>query len=239
MEVCEYLSIRRAYYHVRQETPSSERLPFEEVAILAKLSASGPMKTSDIAEYQGALRPTMTHRTNHLTGIGFIERSQGSEDLRNVVCSITDAGEEYLTNICKEICAAIPHDASLHRISPARVRPYLVAMGGMFLSTSDICLLALSEAAPDGLTVTGIVGETGLLQPTASMAVSSLESAGSVSRKRRHASTGRAAEPPHGHKAIGALITLTDEGTVQAQTVHDGVKRLVVHSKRRRNADKA
>ena len=67
MELREFMSVRRAYNLVRQETDTSRRLTFEEFAILCRLDiVNEPMKTSAIAEYQGALRPTMTHRTNHL-----------------------------------------------------------------------------------------------------------------------------------------------------------------------------
>ena len=96
MDLKEFMSVRRAYNAVRQSVPSEGRLTFEEFAILCRLDFTGaPMKTSDIAEYQGALRPTMTHRTNHLAGLGLIDRSEGENDRRNVVCSISEEGRQY------------------------------------------------------------------------------------------------------------------------------------------------
>ena len=78
MDLKEFMSVRRAYNAVRQSVPSEGRLTFEEFAILCRLDFAGvPMKTSDIAEYQGALRPTMTHRTNHLAALGLNDRSEG------------------------------------------------------------------------------------------------------------------------------------------------------------------
>ena len=69
------MSIRRAYNLVRQSVEPSRRLTFEGFSILCHLEVSEvPVKTSDIADYQGALRPTMTHRTNHLAELGFIDR---------------------------------------------------------------------------------------------------------------------------------------------------------------------
>ena len=63
MDLREYMSVRRAYNVVRQKVESDERLTFEEFAILCRLDvANAPLKTSAIAEYQSALRPTMTHR---------------------------------------------------------------------------------------------------------------------------------------------------------------------------------
>ena len=71
MEHREYISIRRSYNLVRQDLDSSRRLTFQELAALCRLynSKSG-LKTSDIAAYQGCLRPTMTHRTKHLEQLG-------------------------------------------------------------------------------------------------------------------------------------------------------------------------
>ena len=87
MDLREDMSVRRAYNVVRQKVESDKRLTFEEFAILCRLSmADTTLKTSAIAEYQSALRPTMTHRTNHLSGLGFIERGEGDTDRRNVVC---------------------------------------------------------------------------------------------------------------------------------------------------------
>ena len=68
MELREYLAIRRAYNLVRQDMLADRRLTFVELAILCRMDVLGrPMNTSEITEYQGALRPTMTHRTKHLS----------------------------------------------------------------------------------------------------------------------------------------------------------------------------
>ena len=103
MDLKEFMSVRRAYNAVRQSVPSEGRLTFEEFAILCRLDFAGvPMKTSDIAEYQGALRPTMTHRTNHLAALGLIDRSEGENDRRNVVCSISEEGRSEERRVGKE-----------------------------------------------------------------------------------------------------------------------------------------
>ena len=95
MDLKEFMSVRRAYSVVRQAVASDERLTFEEFAIICHLRELGePVKTSAIAEYQGALRPTMTHRTNHLEKLGLIERAEGTSDRRNVVCSVSEKGAE-------------------------------------------------------------------------------------------------------------------------------------------------
>ena len=91
MELREYMSIRRSYNLVRRSVPANRRLTFEEFAILCRLKVQdSSIKTSEIAEYQGALRPTITHRTSHLAKLGFIHREEGSSDHRNVVCTLTE-----------------------------------------------------------------------------------------------------------------------------------------------------
>ena len=78
MDVREYITIRRAFNIIRQDGPASKRLTFEEAAVLALLDSSkDPLPTSGIAAWQNALRPTMTHRANHLASLGFIERTAG------------------------------------------------------------------------------------------------------------------------------------------------------------------
>lgn len=81
MKVCEYLSVRRAFGLVRQSTPASGRVTFDELGIMCHLANVGkPLRTSEIAEHQGVLRPTMTHRAGHLSELGLIERRMGRSD---------------------------------------------------------------------------------------------------------------------------------------------------------------
>ena len=79
MEVREYLAIRRAYNTIRQRCDADKRLTFSEFAIACRLSLSPEgLRTSDIAEYQGCLRPTMTHRTKHLADFPYPGRERPS-----------------------------------------------------------------------------------------------------------------------------------------------------------------
>ena len=118
MELREYMSVRRAYNLVRQSMESNRRLTFEEFSILCKLDVAGePIKTSDIAEYQGALRPTMTHRTNHLARLGFIDRGEGVTDHRNIVCTISEDGRAFVRDLSQRTCARIPAGQPLARTS--------------------------------------------------------------------------------------------------------------------------
>ena len=104
MEMRDYLSIRRAYNLVRQRVDSARRVNFSEFAILCRLSLTDRrMRTSDIAEYQGCLRPTMTHRTKHLAELGLISREKGETDRRNVVCVLTEAGHAEVKELCDKL----------------------------------------------------------------------------------------------------------------------------------------
>lgn len=222
------MSVRRAYNIVRQTVDSSRRLTFEEFAILCHLDAAGaPVKTSDIAVYQGALRPTMTHRTNHLSSLGYIDRSEGSVDRRNVVCSISDSGREAADELCCLTCSQIPTGRSLSRTSPDRIRKYVDAMGGLFCKAGDLVLLGVYDSDEDSLTIMQLVGALGLLQPTVSMSVTSLEEEGLVHRA---------------HGVGGAHTTsvgLTEAGEARVSELIEGIEQLVVRRRPRQKRREA
>ena len=149
MELKEFMSVRCACNIVRQETPAPERLTFEELAILCHLFENGDeLKTSEIADYQGVLRPTMTHRTNHLARLGLITRHEGIHDRRNVCCAISDKGVEVKDRLCREVCSHIQNGAPLHRSSPERICKFIDAMGTVFCMSGDLVLLAHGAQVP-------------------------------------------------------------------------------------------
>lgn len=225
MELREYVSIRRSYNLVRQETPSNQRLTFEEFAILCKLGAgAAPLKTSEIASYQGSLRPTMTHRTNHLSSLGLIERHEGSLDSRNVVCSISRKGGAYADTLVKLVCEHIPSGQPLSRTSPERLAMYVEAMGTVFFKAGDLVMLALRMSS-EGTTISGLVKTLGLLQPTVSMSVSSLEATGLVKRTL-----------VGGGASNAFLVSLTSDGDTAADDLLACVHGIVVRRKPRTNA---
>ena len=186
VELREFMSVRRAYNLVRQETEGPERLTFEEFAILCRLSlATRPMKTSEIADYQGALRPTMTHRANHLAELGYIERDEGTHDRRNIVCSISAEGRARAMDLAKKTCAKIATGQPLARTVPSRMCKYVDAMGSVYCTAGELVQLSLhGEDAEGGCTVTSLVAKLGLLQPTVSMSVATLVRKEYVERKR-------------------------------------------------------
>lgn len=225
MDLREYMSVRRAYNNVRQMSGSEERLTFEEFAILCRLNeADEPVKTSTIAEYQGALRPTMTHRTNHLDELGLIDRAEGSVDRRNVVCSISAAGRERVMELATLTRAQIPTGRALSRTSPERIVKYVDTMGSLFCKAGDLVLLGLYAAEDDALTIMQIVDALGLLQPTVSMSVTSLEEHGLVARSR-------AAAGSH-----TTNVSLTDAGREYTKEIVEKISALVVRRKGRAGA---
>ena len=141
MNVREYLSVRRAYALVRQGMPYADRLTFEELAILCHLSnASSPLRTSEVAEYQGVLRPTMTHRTSHLARLGLIERTSGERDRRSVCCALSQEGRLRLDSALLDMCASIKPGMPLSRCTPDRMRRVVDTMGSVTLSSADLVL---------------------------------------------------------------------------------------------------
>lgn len=224
MDLKEYMSVRRAYNVVRQMVASEERLTFEEFAIICHLSESAePLMTSAIAEYQGALRPTMTHRTNHLEGLGLIDRVEGKTDRRNVVCSVTERGRERALELAELTCAQIPNGHALSRTTPERIVKYVDAMGSFFCKAGDLVLLGLRSFEGEPVSIMRLVEALGLLQPTVSMSVVSLAERGLVTRE---------------HSASGSHTTsvcLTREGSDAVAGLVERVESLVVRRKPRSN----
>ncbi len=214
------MSVRRAYNIVRQMVSSEERLTFEEFAILCRLDvADEPLKTSAIAEYQGALRPTMTHRTNHLASLGLIERGEGPVDRRNVVCSISEEGKECVNRLSNLTRTQIPAGRALSRTSADRIRKYVDAMGAIFCKAGDLVLLGIYGSDSDSLTIMQLVEALGLLQPTVSMSVSSLVDQGLVTRSHDDGSS---------HTTS---VSLTPAGEEQARELADKISAIVVRRK--------
>lgn len=219
MELREYLSIRRAFNLVRQQMSSPNRLTFFELAILCRLEVeNGPLNTSQIAEHQGSLRPTMTHRTKHLSDLGLLARTQGVEDRRNVVCTITDEGRAFVESTCQLICHELRGGNVLSRTTPRRICRYVDAMGALGYMSGNLVLLGIEESGKGWSTVSELVSALGLLQPTVSMSVSALERDGKVRRVKLQERTSRSAP-----------IELTEAGNRIVDEIIDAIHALVVH----------
>lgn len=199
---------------------ASRRLTFVELAILCRLRVLGrSMKTSEIAEYQGSLRPTMTHRTKHLAELGYMRRSKGSSDRRNVVCEITDEGNEFVQEVCQSVCETMRGGTVLSRTTPQRICRYIDAMGSVSCMSGDLVLLGISMSPEGVATVSELVSALGLLQPTVSMAVSALAGEGLVERRRE------------GDNVRSGGVALTEEGAARVESIVEKIKALVIRRK--------
>ena len=205
---------------VRQSMPVSERITFEEFAILCHLQVEGvALKASEIADYQAVLRTTMTHRSNLLARNGYIERTMGENDRRNVFCTLTDKGRDYISLVSNEMLAQIKPSQPLHRTRPERIVMFVDAMGHLFCTARDIVLLCLL-LHEEGSSISLIVDESGLLQPTVSMSVGGLIEDELVKRVSGQART--------------TWISLSGAGREAAEEIAQQISELVVH--RMRNA---
>jgi DNA-binding MarR family transcriptional regulator len=227
MELKEFMSVRCACNVVRQEMPAAERLTFEELAILCHLYEAGrELKTSEIADYQGVLRPTMTHRTNHLARLGLIDRHEGKEDRRNVICKISEEGIARKNELCVAICDHIRTGAPLHRSTPERMCKFIDAMGTVFCMSGDMVLLALKESETETLTVSQLVRNLGLLQPTVSMSITTLVEEGLVERNHGSLDSNRTQD-----------VTMLPDGRVVAEAKAEQIRQIIVRRNRRATAE--
>lgn len=223
MEMRDYLSIRRAYNLVRQRVDSARRVNFSGFAILCRLSLTDRrMRTSDIAEYQGCLRPTMTHRTKHLAELGLISREKGETDRRNVVCVLTEAGHAEVKELCDETRKVNVEAHPTSRITVDRMCRSIDVMGSLNYMARDLVLLALNQTEGGALTVGALVDELGFLQPTISMSVMSLVEEGMVSR-------GRVSDD-----SSTLYVIITDKGRGEAKRLAEPIAGMTVGRKARK-----
>lgn len=219
MLVREFLSIRRAYNLVRQSGEASARLSFEELGILAHLSLNNSaLRASDLANAQAALRPTMTHRMNHLEKKGFISRSEGPSDHRNIVCKISSLGRKKLDAALTSMKDFIRTSDALARTTAERLIRYVDAMQSVYVDASDLVLLSLYASDNAGKSISELVGDLGFLQPTVSMSVASLMEQGFCTKRS-------AGENPSGH----TRIFLSKKGEQRAAELASAIEKLVVH----------
>ena len=184
MELNEYLAVRRAYNRVRQLLLTEDRITFDEYALLIHLeAASRPVRTSEIATYQQCLRPTMTHRTHHLSELGFLDRQSGERDRRNIICTISEKGAAEVANLTKAVIAQLTVDPIYEEtMTKKRLKHMVDAMGTCGTTARDLIILCLYAFNEKSLSVTDIVNRTGLLQPTVSMAANTLIEGGFIEK---------------------------------------------------------
>lgn len=72
---------------------SSERITDGQYAVLAQLANRGPMTPSALADAEHVQPPPMTRTVNALAEAGLVRRDEHPTDRRQVLVSITDAGQ--------------------------------------------------------------------------------------------------------------------------------------------------
>lgn len=215
MELKEYIALRRAYSLERRASAQAPRLTFEEFAVLCHLRSAGEhMKTSDIATYQSSLRPTMTHRMNHLVKLGFVSRAFGVEDRRNVWCALTDEGAAFVEGRAEAMRHQIIADTPSRRLSKDRIVRLVEAMGTHAFHAGDLMILGLSGMPEEEATISDLVKLLGLLQPTVSMSIAALEEHGYVIRRQGTRDT------------RSVTVALTEEGKSRAHELEEEVQKM-------------
>ena len=133
-------------------------------------------------------------------------------------------GEDTIERVAELCVARIRPGMALNRAEPERILRYSDAMGRLYCTAGDLVLLALAQSGDEnGLTVSGIVKELGLLQPTASMAVGQLSREGLVLRISDSSIVARSGR-----------VVLTEEGWRISQGISDAIGGLVARRKPRK-----
>ena len=230
MNVRDYLSVRRAYNIVRQQSESDRRLTFEEFAILCRLEQiNGTARVTEIATYQHALRPTMAHRMDHLEKRDLVIRGTVPDDRRASWASLTAHGINVVKELSSQTIKAFPTNSPMRRITVKRLARMVDAMGAVFLTAGELLVLALMDQQDHRAQIGTLVNVTGFLQPTTSMAVSRLVESGLVDRCVLKGGDGRRTTVAH----------LTDEGMARAEEIASLVEDIVVRKERASNKGKA
>lgn len=86
------VALVRAVRRMRLER-SSEQITDGQYSVLAALANRGPMTPSALAEHQHVQPPHMTRMVSALVGAGLVRRDADPSDGRQVLVSITSAGE--------------------------------------------------------------------------------------------------------------------------------------------------
>ncbi len=85
-------AVTRATRRLRRER-SDEEITDHQYAVLAVLAAHGPMTPSALAETQHVQPPPMTRTVNALAEAGLVTRQEHPTDRRQVLVTITEAGD--------------------------------------------------------------------------------------------------------------------------------------------------
>lgn len=222
MNYHKYLMVRRAYNQIRQNTDSPQRMTFHEFSVLCHLIDVGvTISISKLAEHQQALRPTMTYRTKKLRSLGYVSSMSGESDRRTILCEVTETGKMRTEELCQLCSDLTKHGTAPMRVPADRMRRYVDAMGRVDCDAGDLVLLAIKilEESSRG-TVADIVDLIGLMQPTVSMTVATLEKKGLVERHKVN------------KNSRGAQIVLTAGGRERVSMLMELIAEVIIPRKK-------
>ncbi|MPV48571.1 MULTISPECIES: MarR family winged helix-turn-helix transcriptional regulator [unclassified Pseudactinotalea] len=88
------ITLLRTSRRLRNE--SAGTLPEGHLSVLSALFTHGALSPGELAEREHVRPPSMTRTLQHLEGEGYLERATHPTDGRQVVISLSPAGEEYI-----------------------------------------------------------------------------------------------------------------------------------------------
>ena len=224
MDLADFLLVRCRAARTLRTLLRDPKVSFGEMALLCHLDlAKASQRVSDLASYEGVIRPTMSHRLQRLARLGLVEQARGEEDRRSVLYGLSERGRWQVEDFLEATAQAIAPPDPLASVSPERLGRYVEAAGCVPASASDLVLLALEvEGRP--LRVTDLQRRTGLIQPTCSVTLATLEGRGLVERLAP-------GEDPALASGAGTVraARLTPSGAEAASRLAARVRSVVVH----------
>lgn len=92
---------------------SLEQVTLPQFRVLVLLTARGPVRMRDLAERMGAVPSTFTRVVDRLEDAGWVSRSPGSGDRREVLISVTPAARQLVDEVTerrrREIARILSH----------------------------------------------------------------------------------------------------------------------------------
>ena len=220
MDPIQFLEVRRCFNETRSNLPASARIMFDEFAILCVLHGNKGLSATQIAQAQGISCPTMTHRGDRLSSLGYISRERSGDDKRRLKCALTRKGTLFVRRTVRELAERASDEAKLKGLEPAEVAEIVARAGSLPMSADLLTLLCFAAADVASMPVMGIVGATALLQPTVSMAVLRLEEKGCIERPQD------AQEGARRPMRRGSGCVLTEEGRRRSAELAELVRAL-------------
>lgn len=101
----------------RSVAPALELVSLPHFRVLVLLASSGPLRVTDLAERLGVVVSTFSRSLDRLERGGWVRRSQGARDRREVTVTITEQGGDLVRDVTGLRIAALTE--ALSRVSAA------------------------------------------------------------------------------------------------------------------------